>query len=162
MAADLALVPASVDVPHRLTVERVWDDVGALAWRLAFHAANERPLEAPATPEQEAAVLRGFAPAGYDEGEPLRLYLARLAGVPVAVSQLFLGAGIAGIYCVGTLPEARRQGIGAAVTHAALADARALGYNMAVLGASEMGEPVYRRLGFVACGGLAEYVWEPE
>lgn len=161
MAADLALVPGSIEAPVGLTVERVRDDAGALEWRLAFHATNERPVEAPATPDQEAAVLRGFAPAGYDEGEPLQLYLARLVGAPVAVSQLFLGAGVAGIYCVGTLPQARRQGIGAAVTHAALVDARALGYNLAVLGASELGEPVYRRLGFAVCGGLTEYVWEP-
>ena len=162
MAADLARVPGSVEAPESLTVERARDDAGALNWRLAFHAANERPVEAPATPDEEAAILRGFAPAGYDESEPLRLYLARLAGVAVAVSQLFVAAGAAGIYCVATLPQARRQGIGAVVTYAALADARALGYNMAVLGASELGEPVYRRLGFVACGGLTEYVWEPE
>lgn len=161
MAADLARAPGSDAAPEALSIEHVRDDAGALEWRLAFHAANERPVEAPATPDQEAAMLRGFAPAGYDEGEPLRLYLARLAGVPVAVSQLFVGAGVAGVYCVATLPQARRRGIGAAVTYAALADARALGYNMAVLGASELGEPVYRRLGFVACGGLTEYIWEP-
>lgn len=161
MAADLARMPTSVETPAALTVERIRDDAGALAWRLAFRAAHGQPPNAPTTPEREAAVLRGFAPAGYDASEPLRLYLARLAGVPVAVSQLFIGAGTAGIYCVATLPAARRQGIGAAVTHAALTDARALGYHMAVLGATALGAGVYRRLGFAACGGLTEYVWEP-
>lgn len=160
MAADLTQVPASVEAPAVLTVERVRDDAKALTWRLAFRAANELPLDIPTTREYIVEVLRGLAPAGYDEREPLRLYMAKLGGAPVAVAQLFTGAGVAGIYCVATLPQLRRQGIGAAVTHAALADARALGYNMAVLGASQMGEPVYRRLGFVACGVLAEYVWE--
>lgn len=162
MTADLARVPISVEAPVGLTIERVRDDAAALSWRLALRAANELPLDVPTTQEHMVAVLRGLAPAGYDEGEPLRLYLAKLGGAPVAVAQLFLGAGVAGIYCVGTLPAVRRQGIGAAVTHAALGHARALGYNMAVLGASELGEPVYRQLGFVAFGKLSEYVWGPE
>jgi ribosomal protein S18 acetylase RimI-like enzyme len=41
-----------------------------------------------------------------------RTYLALLDGKPVGTSQLFLSEGVAGIYNVTVLPEARHQGIG--------------------------------------------------
>ena len=93
---------------------------------------------------------------------PFRTYLAYLNGKPVGTSQLFTSGGVAGIYNVTCLPEARGQGIGTAVTHAPLQDACAMGYKVGILQASELGYPIYRKLGFEDFGKLSVYLWEDD
>jgi GNAT superfamily N-acetyltransferase len=78
--------------------------------------------------------------------DPWRHYLGRLDGEPVATTTVFLAAGVAGVYFVMTVPEARRRGIGAAITYAALRQAE--GVEHAVLGSSQAGRSVYAGLGF--------------
>lgn len=95
------------------------------------------------------------------EGAAATYYLARLDGEPVAAAALSLGGGVAGIFSVATIPAARRRGLGAAVTLAPLLDARARGYAVGVLQASEMGYPVYERLGFTEQFRYHVYRWRP-
>ena len=90
---------------------------------------------------------------------PLVDYVARLNGRPVAASQLLLAAGVAGINNVTTLPDARYQGIGAAITLRPLLEARQRGYRVGVLQASAMGEGVYRKLGFRVFCQFGSYAW---
>ncbi|HZP81157.1 MAG TPA: GNAT family N-acetyltransferase [Chthonomonadaceae bacterium] len=97
---------------------------------------------------------------GFGAHLPLRNSLASLHGEPVACSTLVLAAGVAGIYCVATVPEARRQGSGGAITAAPLHIARAMGYRIGILQASESGHPVYRRLGFQEFCTLGLYLWQ--
>ena len=96
-------------------------------------------------------------PAGYDRdfglpgATPLRRFLLRIDGEPLAASALLAGAagtGLSGIYCVGTDARARGQGLGTVVTDAAVQAARAAGDHVVVLQATEMGRPIYERLGF--------------
>jgi ribosomal protein S18 acetylase RimI-like enzyme len=102
------------------------------------------------------------AAVGFEPDSPLRSYLGWLNGEPVATAQLFLAEGGAGIYSVATLPAARRQGIGAALTLAALHAARDEGYRVGILHASVMGQSVYRRIGFQEYCRLGRYAWSEE
>jgi len=82
-------------------------------------------------------------------------FAAWLDGVPVGQSVLNLTTGrlgVAGIFNCGVVPEARNKGIGKAITLAACQFAQAIGFPGAVLNATGMGEPVYRRLGFESIG----------
>jgi ribosomal protein S18 acetylase RimI-like enzyme len=92
---------------------------------------------------------------------PLHLFLGLLNGEPVSTSAVFMAAGVAGIYNVATLPSARRQGLGAALTWAACERGRALGAQEVILHATQMGESVYRNLGFQAEFPISQFVYLP-
>jgi GNAT superfamily N-acetyltransferase len=150
MAVDLRALHEAIPALPGLTVEPVGDMATLRQWG--------------------EVVLRGFdlsaalvepwfethASLGVDP--PLRYYLARVHGEAVASSFLFLGEAVAGLFAVATVPEARRHGIGAAVTLAPLREARERGYRVAILAASSMGESVYRRLGFAEYCRLTLYM----
>jgi ribosomal protein S18 acetylase RimI-like enzyme len=75
-------------------------------------------------------------------------FLARVDGKPVAAAMTILTHGVAGIYWVGTVPEARGRGLAELVTRAATNAGFDLGARVASLQASTMGEPVYQRMGY--------------
>lgn len=75
--------------------------------------------------------------------------LGRIDGRAVATSAVFVTDALAGVYNVA-VPEAhRRRGLGEALTAAAAEHGVARGARRATLQASEAGEPVYRRMGYV-------------
>jgi ribosomal protein S18 acetylase RimI-like enzyme len=91
---------------------------------------------------------------------PWKMFVGYLNGAAVATNMLFNGGGVASVYAVATLPSAQRQGIGGAITLKPLLDAREAGYRYAVLFATEMGVPVYERLGFRQIGArIDRYLW---
>jgi hypothetical protein len=68
---------------------------------------------------------------------------------PVSAAQVYLSHGIAGIYWVGTVEAVRGQGLAEVVTRAVGNMAFDRGARLCTLQASPMGEPVYRRMGYV-------------
>jgi ribosomal protein S18 acetylase RimI-like enzyme len=81
-----------------------------------------------------------------------------LDGRRVAAALAYDYEGDCGIYNVGTMPHARRRGIGTALTAAHLAGARERGCTTASLQATEMAEGLYAALGFRDLGRFIEYV----
>jgi len=95
--------------------------------------------------------------ARFDTGR-FHLYAARLDGRPVATAIAFDHDGDCGIYNVGTLPGARRQGLATALTAHVLHEARARGCTTASLQATPMAESLYASVGFGNLGRIHEYV----
>lgn len=77
-----------------------------------------------------------------------KCYLGYSNGNPVATSLRFASGNVAGIYFVSVVPDFRRRGFGEAMTWRAVMDAHREGCSIAYLQSSDMGLPVYRRMGF--------------
>jgi N-acetylglutamate synthase len=79
-------------------------------------------------------------------------YVGYVAGKPVATSTRVTTGDVAGIYNVATLPEFRRQGFGESMTWQAVADGRTAGCRLSCLQTSEIGRPLYERMGYRVIG----------
>lgn len=80
--------------------------------------------------------------------ENVAAFIAYLDGEPVAIAMTIVSHGVAGIYWVGSLEQARGKGLGRAVTAAATNAGFELGADVASLQASPMGKPVYQAMGY--------------
>ena len=155
MAADLNDLHYDLmeQSPPGFEMERVRDERGLLDFKQAFVSGLEIPDWAGQA-WVDATLAFGI------ERAPWQCYVGRLNGKPVASNMLFNGAGVASVFGVATVPEARRKGIGAAITLIAYHEARQMGYRYGVLFATDLGAPVYRRMGFKDVGvGMSRYLW---
>jgi len=114
--------------------------------------------------EIPASMADGWVQAAHEFGTgktPWRMVLGRLNGEPVGTNIIFNGAGVASVYGIAVPPSARGKGIGAAITLKPLLEARDKGgYNHAVLFSTEMGAPVYERIGFrMTDVRINRYLW---
>lgn len=153
MAVDLSALPDSVPTPAGFTIQPVEDATMLKPWVTVLASGNGMP-DGFISDLLNLEVSRGIH-------QPLstRHYLGIYQGKPVAVSALHLDAGVAGLHAVATIPEARGHGFGAAISLQPMLDARAMGYHIGTLQASNMGFPVYRRLGFTTFCQLSIYVF---
>jgi len=142
MAVRLESLNENLPAPAGLTIELADNDATWWEWSRTMSAGFEIP------PSATFAVDVWHKFLSLVDLDTVQPYIAWLEGEAVAISLLFLGAGVAGIYAVATIPEARRKGVGAQVTLYPLLRAREMGYKAGILQASEMGEGVYRSIGF--------------
>ncbi|TCC60406.1 GNAT family N-acetyltransferase [Kribbella pittospori] len=151
MAVRLDELRTPADVPG-LEITRVRDDEELATWEATLGRGFGEGVK------EARWVAEVYRKLGY--GDPWRHYLGRLDGEPVATTTIFLGAGVAGVYFVMTVPEARRRGIGAAITYAALREAAGVA-EYGVLGSSPAGRSVYAGLGFREYCTIDLYEWAP-
>jgi len=89
-------------------------------------------------------------------------FLAYYDGNPVASSLIYYEEGVAGIYNVTTVEEARGKGIGTAITLVPLNEAKKLGYEIAILHSSEMALNMYKQMGFKEYCTIEWFIWQPD
>jgi GNAT superfamily N-acetyltransferase len=142
-------------VPVGLVIGRAADEASVREFASVFVASFDvPPLVANAWVEATLAVGIDVCPWSF--------HIAWMEGRPVATTIVFCGAGVASVFGVGTIPELRGMGIGAAITLAGYDEARERGYRYGVLFATDAGLPVYRRLGFEGTGtSITRYLWFP-
>ena len=133
--------------PPELRIIEVTDVASLAAWEMTFIDGYPLHWLQPAQP----GTL--FSPHVLDG--PLRLWLGLVDDEPVGVAAAFTSAGVIGVHMVATMPKARGRGYGAALTWQASLSSPDL---PAVLQASDMGRPVYERMGFRMVAPMS--LWE--
>src|SRR2546421_599898 len=123
-------------------------DSGSLAATSSIRVASDEELPAVGAVGSRA----GFGPRVLDQLRFLRarelgeVFVAGIDGEPVGASACIAFAGTGWIGAVGVVPEARNQGIGAALTEVAVDWLRQAGADPVLLQATTPGRPGYGRL----------------
>jgi GNAT superfamily N-acetyltransferase len=146
---ELALEPSA-----ELTVDVVRDAHTLHEWMLTLGSGfGEGPREAEWVSEM-------FRRIGLDHPD-WRHLIARRNGRVVGTATVLLAAGVGGLYFIMTVPDARRQGIGAQITRAAMWITREAGMHHAVLTSSPMGRSMYESVGFRQVCTIRLHTWRP-
>ena len=142
MAIDLELVDNKPEMIANFTIQKVSNtEMQALWARIAAVGTGFPDVVTEAMARVEATLTDSQYKAQHR-------YIGLLNGTPVATSALVLDSGVAGIYAVATIPEARRKGTGGIMTVIPLLEAKQIGYRVGILQASSMGYSLYKRIGF--------------
>jgi ribosomal protein S18 acetylase RimI-like enzyme len=105
-----------------------------------------------------AQVPPAYIPPAAITDPGVALFVGYRDGQPAATSRLVCMGRIADITSVATKPEQRRRGYGTAMTWAAAAEGFARGCTIAFLTATEMGYPIYLKMGFIRICTMRVYL----
>lgn len=131
-ALALAPIPAIPPPPPGLTIRPVTTDAGFADFMALTRTGHRWIPSLDAAMDSAVALLVGY------DGE-----------MPVAAARIARYGDVGDINGVVTTPDYRRRGIGTAMTWAAIAAGARRGCTAITLTATEMGYPVYVRMGFV-------------
>ncbi len=148
MAIDLYALPDRPAYADGFTAKRVETEEDANAYAEGCVAGFELP---------ESSVI-AFKQIAERNGENFSHFIGLVDGEPVSTSSLICADGVAGLYNVTTRVDARGRGAGGGITLAPLYEARRRGCSVGILHASEMGHPVYKRLGFETLCEIHQFV----
>jgi ribosomal protein S18 acetylase RimI-like enzyme len=132
--------PAPGGVPDDIEVRVVEEASTVVDYGRVVTLANDDPGErerAPLLFHDETIIAPHIA-----------AFVAYRGSEPVACAMTLVSHRVAGVYYVATIENARRRGLGDALTRLAARTGFELGADAAWLGASEMGAGLYRRIGF--------------
>lgn len=146
----LAMRPDESSLPDGVEVRPVIDEQGVADYGHVVAEANDDPGErerAPLLFHDEVLIAPHLA-----------AFVAYANEEPVSCAMTLVSHGVCGIFYVATVENARRRGLGEALTRTAARAGFALGAKAAWLGASAMGADLYRRIGFEDVGtAMVEY-----
>ncbi len=151
-AMALASIPPLPPPPDGLQI-RVVDDAEMLEACIDVTARGyEMPVE----------IARLLVSEGIIADPQFVAVLGFVEDVAVSCALVSVSGTTAGIYNVATPTEHRRRGYGAALTWAAVEQGARLGCDHAVLQSSDVGESVYRAMGFVDVGRYVQLEGPPK
>jgi GNAT superfamily N-acetyltransferase len=131
-----------------LEIHRVTDSAGIDAHRQAVTAGFG----------SDPAVALGTACPDLLDRPECVVYVGYADDAPVVSGLGWRTGGTVGVFSIATDVSARRRGYGAAMTARVVADGAVAGCEIAALQASELGRPIYERLGFRTVVRYATYV----
>ncbi|MDH4141399.1 MAG: GNAT family N-acetyltransferase [Chloroflexota bacterium] len=105
----------------------------------------------------DPAVARGTACTDLLDRPECVVYVGYADGTPVTSGLGWRSGRTIGVYSIATMEPARRRGYGAAMAARVMADGVAAGCDVAALQASDLGRPIYERLGFRTVVRYAAY-----
>jgi hypothetical protein len=154
MAVNIASLKPTA-MPDGYELVRIGDGDDGAEWVRQFAVGYELPL----------GVAQCFSPvalhADRSPDAKMQFFAIRRNGTIVCTSACYLDEGLAGIYCVSTIPTERGKGLGAHATAEPLRLAARLGYRVGILQSSEAGHSLYRSLGFADVSGVPLYIRIP-
>ena len=140
MAIDLKTMPERFNTPEGLEIKEVLNLEELKTW-------TDVLVESFEFSKISRSYKKYFINAGI-ENLNFHYYLGFFNGKPAASSILFKGKHAAGLFYIGTLHEFRGKGIAEAMVRHILIKAQNHGYAVSVLQASELGYPLYKKIGF--------------
>lgn len=139
---DFDLFKQQID-DSKLSIRPVTSDVDMvdLYSTTMFSGFGMQPLEPEFVSLNRNVVLNSL-------NKKRQFFMGFLDEKPVTTGMNFYHSGVAGLYEITTQPGFRKRGFGTVMTMYLVLKAQELNYNESILGASEMGYPIYEKLGF--------------